>query len=538
MAAMRARIGGGGSGGASHAAGGGGLTGSGEGRGRSSTMQITAWSLAGCSALLFVWFVMPARPLEARSILNLKGGNEWSYCEAPLKGEEGVLPTRARPRELKQVQLVIRHGDRSPITSLTSPPPDFDCKLKDPAMRMVAELVLERFHVAGIQGTASLDYLTRALLHPLNDSQQPNSAVLVGGADKAAAGGEEQACFPGQLTERGVRQQLSNGRYLQERYGMALGVTDVGKEVYFRSTNYPRTFTSGAALLLNFLAPLVPDRVPVIVQEDNNKEPLFGRGLIGASRPRNVDPFQSPADERGSCDAAFSLAARQEKAFLMDADLEQAFFEQLNLAPAAEAEARHLSVADATDPLMGMACHKHPLPVHRSLVRSLKEETDRMFCERFAGAEGGREGTRLGMQPFLKEVLERFQEHGNTKLKLALYSAHDTVLSPLLGALDVLDKHCYWPPYASRVVFEMWGPPAAGKVEEGANEEEKEEDAVRILYNGEVVSRRSLHCPNYKAKGGKEVVVAMGEETLLPLGCLREYIEGMSPPGEGKIACV
>jgi len=535
MAAMRARISGGP--GASHASG-GDLTGSGGGRGRSSTMRMTAWSLAGCSALIFVWFVMPARPLEG-SIINLKGSNEWSYCEAPLKGEEGVLPTRVRPRELKQVQLVIRHGDRSPITSLTTPPPDFDCKLKDPAMRSVAELVRERFHVAGVQGTASLDYLTRALLHPLNDSQQPKSAVLVGGADKAAAAGaEEQACFPGQLTERGVRQQLSNGRYLQERYGKALGVTDVEKDVYFRSTNYPRTFTSGAALLLNFLAPLVPDRVPVIVQEDNNKEPLFGRGLIGASRPRNVDPFQSPADERGSCEAAFSLAARQEKAFLMDADLEQAFFEQLNLAPAAEAEARHLSVADATDPLMGMACHKHPLPVHRSLVRSLKEETDRMFCERFAGSEGGREGTRLGMQPFLKEVLGRFQEHGTTKLKLALYSAHDTVLSPLLGALDVLDKHCYWPPYASRVVFEMWGPPAAGKVEEGAEEKEEEEDAVRILYNGEVVSRRSLHCPTYKANGGKEVIVAAGEETLLPLGCLQEYIEGMSPPGEGKIACV
>jgi len=542
MAAVRARIGGGSSSsgpGASHAAG-GDYAGSWDGRGRSSTMRMTAWSLAGCSALLFVWFVwfvMPARPLEAGSgILNLKGSNEWSYCEAPLKGEEGVLPTRARPRELKQVQLVIRHGDRSPITSLTTPPPDFDCKLKEPTIRFVAELVRERFHVAGIQGKASLDYLTRALLHPLNDSQQPNSAVLVGAADKAAAGGEGQACFPGQLTERGVRQQLSNGRYLQERYGKALGVKDVEKEVYFRSTNYPRTFTSGAALLLSFLAPLVPDRVPVIVQEDNNKEPLFGRGLIGASRPRNVDPFQSPADERGSCEAAFSLAARQEKTFLMDADLEQAFFEQLNLAPAAEAEARHLSVADATDPLMGMACHKHPLPVHRSLVRSLKEETDRMFCERFAGAEGGREGTRLGMQPFLKEVLGRFQEHGSTKLKLALYSAHDTVLSPLLGALDVLDKHCYWPPYASRVVFEMWGPPAVGKVE-GGEGEEKEEDAVRILYNGEVVSRRSLHCPTYKAKGGKEVVVAVGEETLLPLGCLQEYIEGMSPLGEGKIAC-
>eukprot|EP00624_Nannochloropsis_granulata_P006628 evm.model.NODE_499_length_36058_cov_18.539797.3 len=485
-----------------------------------------------------MWLILSARPLDGGSVLNLKGINEWSYCQAPLKGEDGVLPAQARPRELKQVQLVIRHGDRSPITRLTTPPPDFDCKIKDPAMRFVAELVRERFHVAGIQGKASLDDLTRALLHPANDSQQPNSAEVRRGADKAAAVGQDQACFPGQLTERGVRQQLSNGQYLQERYGKALGVTDVKTEVYFRSTNYPRTFTSGAALLLNFLAPLVPDRVPVIVQEDNNKEPLFGRGLIGASRARNTDPFQSPSDERGSCEAAFILAAQQEKAFSMDADLEQAFFEELNLTPAAEAEARLLSVADATDPLMGMACHKYPLPVHRSLVRSLKKETDRMFCERYAGAEGGREGTRLGMQPFLQEVLERFQEHGTTKLKLALYSAHDTVLSPLLGALDVLDKHCYWPPYASRVIFEMWGPPARPEDQAQQKEEENEEDSVRILYNGEVVSRRSLHCPGYKAKGAKEVVVFMGEEMLLPLGCLQEYIEGMSSLGEGKIACV
>lgn len=532
---LRARIGGGSL--ASHT-GGRGPAGSVEGRDRPITTRMAAWSLAGCSALLFMWLLLSPRPLGGGSALNLKGINEWSYCQAPLKGDEGVLPAEARPRELKQVQLVIRHGDRSPITKLTTPPLDFDCKIKDPAMRLVAELVRERFHVAGIQGKASLDYLTRALLLPTNDSQQTFFSGLGIGAGKDTAGGEDQACFPGQLTERGVRQQVFNGQYLQERYGKALGVTDIETEVYFRSTNYPRTFISGAALLLNFLAPLVPDRLPVIVQEDNNKEALFGRGLIGASRARNVDPFESPNDERGPCEVAFKLGAQQEKAFSIDAELEQAFFEELNLTPAAEAEARLLSVADATDPLMGMACYKHPLPVHRSLVRSLKKETDRMFCERYAGAEGGREGTRLGMQPFLQEVLGRFQNYGTMKLKLALYSAHDTVLSPLLGALDVLDKHCYWPPYASRVVFEMWGPPARPEGRAQEKEGGSEEDSVRILYNGEVVSRRSLHCPGYKAKGRNEEVLFMEEETLLPLGCLQEYIEGMSILGEEKIACV
>ena len=491
--------------------GGGGLGSGGSGgvalfpSSKRSRLHFLGWALAGGFVVLVFLLVIPSPSLPA-SIQNLKGSKgELSYCEAPRTGEEGVLPKGARLRQLKSVQLVIRHGDRSPITSLTSPPPVFDCKLRDPHMRRVAEHVAARFHVVGLQGKASLAYLTKALLG-------------TGTADDETP----QACFPGQLTERGLGQQLQNGRYLQERYGKALSIADVGRDVYFRSTNYPRTFQSGAALLLSFLHPHVPENVTVYVQEDNNKEALFGRGLIGASRPKSVDPLESPHDERGPCQVSFTLGATQEKAFLWDPILERDFVEQLQLGPSAEA--RDMGVADVTDPLMGMACHKHPLPIHRSLVRRLKEETDRMFCERFAGAQGGREGTRLGMQPFLREVLGRFQEQTASGLKLALYSAHDTVLSPLLGGLDVLKAHCYWPPYASRVVFEQWGPAP-----------EEKEDGIRILYNGQVVSQRSVHCPNYP--GGRH---HDGEETLLPLGCFAHYVDSIASPDgakEGTTAC-
>lgn len=504
------------------------------------------------SSLLFVaCLLLPAKLPHGNLTLKLKGGkHEFSYCEAPMDGEDGILPPGTRTRKLKQIQVVIRHGDRSPITSLTSPSPEFDCKLKDPTMRRVAQLVRERFSVAGVQGKASLEYLTHALLAPTRDppGKGQDLAAMQGdetraGPETAFSGDESQACFPGQLTERGLQQQLRNGQYLRDRYGTALGIKDMDKEIYFRSTNYPRTFISGAVLMLSFLAPIVPEHMPVVVQEENNKEALFGRGLIGASRPRNIDPFQSAPEEKGSCRAAFALGAQQEKAFKVAADLDRELFDQLKLSPAVEAVARNLSVADATDPLMGMACHSQELPVKRSLVHLLKQETDRMFCERFAGAEGGREGTRLGMQPFLREVLGRFQSYQDTRLKLALYSAHDTVLSPLLGALDVLDRHCYWPPYASRIVFELWGPPIAKgnslkadtKAGHLLGSKESEENAVRILYNGNTVSRRSLHCPEYRGKyeGGQ----GMEEEMLLPLGCLQEYVERMSPRGGSQVPC-
>ena len=217
----------------------------------------------------------------------------------------------------------------------------------------------------------------------------------------------------------------------------------------------------------------------------------------------------------------------------------------------ASSDALDLSVADATDPLMGGMCHKHPLPLPHTLVKKLKTETDRMFCERFAGEKGGREGTRLGMQPFLREVVGRFKEissHTDTEgegegetdtstqtqtptpKKLVLYSAHDTVLSPLLGALDVMKEHCYWPPYASRVIFELWSPPNTQTQThthtQEKEEEEEEEDVVRILYNGAVVSRRSVHCPGYE--GGADGGGGDEDETLLPLGCLEAYVEGIS----------
>ena len=61
----------------------------------------------------------------------------------------------------------------------------------------------------------------------------------------------------------------------------------------------------------------------MFVQEDNNKEALFGRGLIGASRKKSLDPFDTPEDERGPCEVSFKLGATQEKAFLMDGELEK-----------------------------------------------------------------------------------------------------------------------------------------------------------------------------------------------------------------------
>jgi len=45
--------------------------------------------------------------------------------------------------------------------------------------------------------------------------------------------------------------------------------------------------------------------------------------------------------------------------------------------------------------------------------------------------------------------------------ELAIYSGHDSTLMPLLTAIGAPRENAAWPPYASSLVFEVWGPPAA-----------------------------------------------------------------------------
>merc|ERR1712216_56800 len=72
---------------------------------------------------------------------------------------------------------------------------------------------------------------------------------------------------------------------------------------------------------------------------------------------------------------------------------------------------------------------------------------------------------------------------------LTVFSGHDTVIAPLLSALGVYHGDiCRWPPYASRIAFELYeestpknSPMQDAGVETGAR------FYVRVLFNGKVL---------------------------------------------------
>ena len=59
----------------------------------------------------------------------------------------------------------------------------------------------------------------------------------------------------------------------------------------------------------------------------------------------------------------------------------------------------------------------------------------------------------------IKKASEEYKsEIENRKnVKLTVFSGHDTVIAPVLASLGVYTEElCVWPPYASRIVFELW----------------------------------------------------------------------------------
>lgn len=67
-------------------------------------------------------------------------------------------------------------------------------------------------------------------------------------------------------------------------------------------------------------------------------------------------------------------------------------------------------------------------------------------------------------------------------VKLTLLSGHDTVIAPVLASLGLYTNGlCVWPPYASRIVFELWEP----SVSSSTSSSPSDDFYVRVLYNGE-----------------------------------------------------
>jgi len=459
------------------------------------------------------------------------------YCGAKPRGAEGVLQ-RAQPgMVLQAVVLTIRHGDRSAIHALpnTNSTPTWTCRPAGHEQRRAAQSV----RVVGLDGRE----LDRSLLPKTQDSH---------GLDVLREG----HCAPGQLTPRGFAQHVALGRHLGHAFAPLLRAVGIDHrsnlshpKVYVRSTDYTRTQMSAAALLFGMLpAPLRPPLAlptKIVTRADEENEVMHGVGLTSSSKIGGQDG----GGERvrlGRCARAAELTRAQLAAWHDEKEARDSLVELFG------AEVRGVASTAVADALYAQACHKMRPPcaakldagggrdagkaraggcVPPALAQAFFRMGDDSYCAKYNGLLGGLQASQLAMQPLLLEIISRLkaaQAQAGTAERLVVLSGHDTVVAQLLAALGGMADahHCRWPPYASRLVFELWRPTPPAP---------KRAPSIRVLFNGAVVTHL---LPGCVARAGVEptdehehLAAYAGALELCPFDVFVQAVVARVPPG-------
>lgn len=375
------------------------------------------------------------------------------YCEAPLPR---YVPVEEEGLVLRQVVVLSRHGDRSPLTALPHEHAEagvvWDC----------APLFAEGANVSDAAPT--LAYAHYAV---------PSTSSSI----STAAAGWRGNCPLGYLTARGAQQTHALGRALRAAYvdtARLLPATPDPALLHLRATEVPRARHS----LLAALAGLYPGAEPVLRYE------------VRAAAHETLLPNSA------ACPRVARLAARaqQQPAWrALAARLAPRLARLDRIAGVSASDAASSSRSFATraiawfDVLEARACHGMPLPCSNgtnecateedvaALAEVAREYANSVYDVNASGS--GEMAARLAAGPLVREVLALLEAGARGDAgrapRYAHLSGHDTTLLALMAALQC--RLPAFPPYAATVRVELFAAPATAR------------HYVRALYNNDVL---------------------------------------------------
>ncbi|XP_008152541.1 testicular acid phosphatase isoform X1 [Eptesicus fuscus] len=250
----------------------------------------------------------------------------------------------------------------------------------------------------------------------------------------------------GQLTSEGVRQQLELGRFLRSRYEAFLSPEYRREEVYVRSTDFDRTLESAQANLAGLFPEAGPGRPeaawrPIPVHTVPVTEDKLLR-FPTRSCPRYHELLREATEA-----AEYQTALEGWTDFL--AHLENC----TGLSLVGEPLRRAWKVLDT---LMCQRAHGLPLPSWASPdVLQTLARISALDIGAHVGPPRAAEKAQLTGGILLDSILANFSrvQRLGLPLKMVMYSAHDSTLLALQGALGLYDGHT--PPYAACLGFEF-----------------------------------------------------------------------------------
>ncbi|XP_074550447.1 lysophosphatidic acid phosphatase type 6 [Halichoeres trimaculatus] len=314
--------------------------------------------------------------------------------------------------ELKLVQVLFRHGARTPLKSI----PDVI------EAQWVPTLLEPPAHCHINYVVTDLDGGPKPPA-PVEESYRKN--ILTGGT------------FPGQLTTLGMQQLYELGKRLRMRYieeTHFLSSTFSPAEVYVRSTNIVRTIESAKCLVAGLFQQKQKDPVPILTTEAES-EILYPNyhgckllKILGSHRWAESSTLPDIAADLQSILSALGIAAHQNVDFIL-----------------------------IRDDMVARETHGLPCPPALDSWRNkVEQRAVDMICHVYEPSK--RENLQLCVGPLLYTLLANIDEKlqgtsSEPHRKLFLYSAHDTTLIPCLMALGVFDMR--WPPYAADITLEL-----------------------------------------------------------------------------------
>ncbi|XP_075053403.1 lysophosphatidic acid phosphatase type 6 isoform X2 [Mixophyes fleayi] len=333
---------------------------------------------------------------------------------AEVKMDIAQLCTEGREYELKLVQVVFRHGARTPL----KPIPHNEQVEWAPTLLEAPEHTQFNYTVTNLAG-----------------GPKPHSPFEERYRSHKLKGGT----FPGQLTTVGMQQMFNLGARLRKNYvekQRFLSPAFKPSEVYVRSTNIVRNMESTRCLLAGLFQQQQEGPV-TIVTADANSEILYPN-YQGCRQLKHLTSGRMPN--------AYTQPGMTDELKKLQRDL----------------NIDNTKPADFFLLLDNLLAEKvHGFPFSRRYRSHLQRSEQRAIdILTYIMGPNKREVLKLSVGPFLYTLRSNILEvtKGTTAdaqtRKLFLYATHDVTLIPLLIALGIFDQK--WPPYAADLTFELY----------------------------------------------------------------------------------
>ncbi|ORX78455.1 phosphoglycerate mutase-like protein [Anaeromyces robustus] len=408
--------------------------------------------------VLLLPFVVSTQPQQFISLNDVSkfptyDSSKLKYCQAGKPSVNNYKEIEGYT--LQSVQIVTRHGDRTPLTLVNDNEENvWQCKAP-------------KEYVSINEPYGALTYLK--FIDTAANPDYSNPFIR-----KSFWKG---TCFPGQLTQRGSEQHVELGKALKEIYVDKLKFIDEKSlsDLYVRSTNVLRTQLSVQSLLSGFM----PNRTEAIPIHTLPHE-------IETTFPnQNACPVLKKLNQKIKNEENWKNYIKKNTELKKKLDTYMSY--PLN--------DDNYGFQKYVDVFLARACHNMKLPCVEEnckytteMLQQINDNADFEYGYIFSKAEHSKKYLTVGIGYFLREIINNMgstvgSKHDRDLSKTPsfyIFSAHDNSVAPIMGALGV--EPMEWPPYASNLIFELWKDNDSNIDSVNFNDY-----VVRVIYNGEVI---------------------------------------------------